>query len=578
MSRSTLVLRCQTAATLGALKVLWLYARPTAAPVTSLLLLGALWSDMKPRGRAIRRAVTALELAALTWFLRAFWRAHFTKQQHANHGLYFYSKRPGVLLRAGTDSDSGRSPRSAASSRRARSRSRDRRMSGSSPKRPPGSMIDRIVRSSRLRSRLAAYERTVTPIVGGVWRTVQRRVLSTAPVREESRGRIPPRFRRITMPVRDSVTPGETFATDWLYPSPDSPSDVGGIVVLLPGIGGGSASPYVHETVRSIARIGWASCVVNYRGLGSPASPSVASVADLPLPYDTSDLHVAIANAHRYAGGRCEIGHDRETRRHGGGDEGTHHRSTSTSSRTMRGAEHETPIIVIGFSLGAITVGKYFAATRTRTQIPKMVVGGIAVSGAFKLDFVGWDAYRDFWQQMIVPNLVGDLIERYYDQLNEFLTPAEIEKATASRDYESMVNSILLPLAKYTMHRKNQKQRHSMRAASLGEERDELLIVDERERRSLKLLSQRDELRTVPRSFHEFQAMGESSAEEISAIDRPFLFLTSLDDPLHHPGERGACPTLKLHIYIYIYIYIYPFIPCLSPTHLINIPTGHMHS
>ena len=488
---------CDRAVALGAARVLWLLARPAAAPVAAVTLAIHLASGkLRPRGRALRRAIATLELLAFGWAMRSTWRAWWVAACRARGGVYYWSHREARLARSHSRDDRRH--------RSSRSRSRSPRPSAR-PSDAESSLIERVVRTARLRSRLAAYERTVTPIVGGAWRTVKRRVVAGLG-NGFTNGAEAPRFRRILLAVKDPVRGGETFATDWLHPEPARPAEARGIVILLPGVGGGSDVPYVHEAVRSVVRVGWAACVVNYRGLGSPASPSVGEIADLAMPYDAADLRVAIECAHRYAGARCVLAPDASP----GAP-----RAKKTRAAGMPSAA-PVPIVVLGFSLGAITVGRYFA--REGARVPPHVVGAVAVSGAFKLDFVSWPAYRDFWQQMIVPSLVADLLRRYREQLLLFLSPAEVAAAAASCDYESLVERILLPLA---AHARAARRARGATSASLP---------------------------PAPLTFAEFQARGESTAAEIASIDRPFLFLASLDDPLL-PVPPSAKPTAVSEAY-----------------------------
>ena len=66
---------------------------------------------------------------------------------------------------------------------------------------------------------------------------------------------------------------------------------------------------------------------------------------------------------------------------------------------------------MVGFSLGAITLGKYM--TSKGSSVPESLCGAIMVSGTFGMDISDGERYKNTYQKVIVPELVKDLLTAY---------------------------------------------------------------------------------------------------------------------------------------------------------------------
>ena len=70
----------------------------------------------------------------------------------------------------------------------------------------------------------------------------------------------------------------------------------------------------------------------------------------------------------------------------------------------------KVPIALVGFSLGAISLGKFMASRGE--NVPDSVVCACLVSGSFSMDLAdGW-RYRSTFQPLIVPKMVGEFGRR----------------------------------------------------------------------------------------------------------------------------------------------------------------------
>ena len=65
-------------------------------------------------------------------------------------------------------------------------------------------------------------------------------------------------------------------------------------------------------------------------------------------------------------------------------------------------------IVLCGFSLGAISTGKYM--TTKGKKMDALIKGAVMVSGAWGMEFANWWRYKEIFQPLIVPDLcIGTL-------------------------------------------------------------------------------------------------------------------------------------------------------------------------
>jgi predicted alpha/beta-fold hydrolase len=169
-----------------------------------------------------------------------------------------------------------------------------------------------------------------------------------------------PKLHRVFHPVHNK---DEYFALDFAYPADHQYiSGEGSVVVLVPGIGGGSDSPYVIELTRALHAAGYITCVLVARGL---ADSFVFELCNVFNPADTDDIDAALHSL-----GRC--------------------------------FKH---VHAIGFSLGGVQLCSYVANHAPRSAPPHFA-SVLSISGALKTSFVNWSRYKEVYQPIIVPKLV----------------------------------------------------------------------------------------------------------------------------------------------------------------------------
>ena len=164
---------------------------------------------------------------------------------------------------------------------------------------------------------------------------------------------------------------------------------------------------------------------------------------------------------------------------------------------TPSGEVENRDIILVGFSLGAISLGKYMASKGP--SVPQNVRAAIMFSGAFSMEFAEWWRYREVFQPMIVPQLVCDFGERYGADLEQKFSKEQLLRAGEAKSYRALISDLLLP---------------AMRKCDCGED---------------SMLS----------SYEAFQDSGASSPADRALIARPTLLVTAIDDPLHNPDMLG---------------------------------------
>ena len=240
------------------------------------------------------------------------------------------------------------------------------------------------------------------------------------------------------------------IALDWTFPAQEQEQDTNQICIFLAGVGGDSSSPYIKECNEKMTNNGWTTVTLNPRGLKS--APSVTTLEHSFSPYNLDDLDDLLLWI-----------------------------ETKTSSSLK--------IVLIGFSLGAISLGKYLSSRGA--DLDERIVGAVMVSGAFGMDFAQWWRYREIFQALIVPELVLEFLAKYGHLLEQHLSTTQMSNIGSATTYQEMVENLLLPV---------------------------LTLADQG----------RD-----PMSYSDFQAMSVSTAEEVGKISCPTLFMASLDDPLH---------------------------------------------
>lgn len=266
---------------------------------------------------------------------------------------------------------------------------------------------------------------------------------------------------------------------DFMIPNP--PKNCERLAILVPGIGGDSSAPYVLECASYLSgEDNWIVCVVNPRS--DPDSTSAVAPGrddeDPTRAFDPVGFVDDLALVVRHL---CE-----------------QKRGASSLGPWMEEDTTFRHVAIVGFSLGAIVTSKYLASRK----IPPVVRCGICVSGAFSLDFALWRRYAYFYQAVIVPTLVEKFETRYgLDAIRRRLGDRRTARLFGARNYKELVESC------------------SSTVSSGGDDGGSKHMT-----RS---------------SFGDFRKGLEVDTDEIRAISRPLLLLTSLDDPLHHADLIG---------------------------------------
>ena len=69
-------------------------------------------------------------------------------------------------------------------------------------------------------------------------------------------------------------------------------------------------------------------------------------------------------------------------------------------------------IVLCGFSLGAISTGKY--VTTKGKKMDALIKGAVMVSGAWGMEFANWWRYKEIFQPLIVPDLCIGNVEMIF--------------------------------------------------------------------------------------------------------------------------------------------------------------------
>jgi predicted alpha/beta-fold hydrolase len=190
--------------------------------------------------------------------------------------------------------------------------------------------------------------------------------------------KVRPVLHRIFHPVQNKE---EYFALDFAYPE-DVYNAESSMVLLVPGIGGGSDSPYVTELMFALHNAGYATCVLVARGL---ADSFVFELSNIFNPAETDDIDAALHSL-----GRC--------------------------------FKH---VHAIGFSLGGVQLCNY-VANRAPSSAPPNFSSVLSISGAFKTTFANWSRYKEVYQPLIVPTLVSELLTKYLGELRKIVPESTI--------------------------------------------------------------------------------------------------------------------------------------------------------
>jgi predicted alpha/beta-fold hydrolase/protein-tyrosine phosphatase len=234
------------------------------------------------------------------------------------------------------------------------------------------------------------------------------------------------------------------FSLDWAFPSKEKATPY--VCLMLAGIGGDSQSPYIKHVAEKLVDDGFAVAVLLARGLGICSHTS--ALDRIYNPTDDEDVHCA----------------------------------------AMKLSKMYRKVAIVGFSLGGVTTCRYFSAY-PKEMIPHNVMGGVGVSGGFRVGFISLPRYENVYQEVLVPPIVDDILGKYGTQLETRLGGS--------------VDSLISSTTYCDIHRE---------------------------------LFTNAQIPNVETDFDKWKTQLESSA---GTVHRPLLLLTALDDPLHHPEYLG---------------------------------------
>jgi hypothetical protein len=156
----------------------------------------------------------------------------------------------------------------------------------------------------------------------------------------------------------------EIVAVDWTLPvAPPDCSKKIKLIVFLAGVGGDSSAFYIRQCTDRMVQHGWITCTINPRGLQN--SPNVQHVSNSFSPYNMDDLEDVLE-------------------------------WMEMKMKVNLTANYS--IVLCGFSLGAISLGKYI----TSHTLHPSIKGHVLISGAFHMKFAEWWRYKYFFQPLIV--------------------------------------------------------------------------------------------------------------------------------------------------------------------------------
>ena len=97
------------------------------------------------------------------------------------------------------------------------------------------------------------------------------------------------------------------------------------------------------------------------------------------------------------------------------------------------------PVVLVGFSLGGITLPAYLGAHANST--PRNLAGCMCVSGALKTDFISSPHYVGYYQPIIVAGIVRDLLCKYGRGMLALMGAPALEALALSRSYLDLQRS-----------------------------------------------------------------------------------------------------------------------------------------
>lgn len=111
----------------------------------------------------------------------------------------------------------------------------------------------------------------------------------------------------------------------------------------------------------------------------------------------------------------------------------TNFESVAAAVKAVCAAAEPAPVVLVGYSLGGITLPAYLGAHASTT--PPNLVGCICVSGALKTDFISSPHYMHYYQPIIVAGIVRDLLLKYGRALRQAMGPTALASLSTSSTF-----------------------------------------------------------------------------------------------------------------------------------------------
>ncbi len=206
-----------------------------------------------------------------------------------------------------------------------------------------------------------------------------------------------PAFCRPACPVsltreRLELPDGDFIDIDWA-------GDAGPVVVVLHGLQGSSRSPHVRGLLRSLARRGWRSAVIHFRGCGGEANR-------LPRTYHSGDTG--------------DVGH---------------------VLSHLRERHPSTPFAAVGYSLGGNVLLKWLAERGPGAE----VAAAVAVSVPFLLARAADRLDRGF-SRMYGRHFIADLHRTITEKFRHRPGPLDLDAVRRARTFRSFDDRVTAPL------------------------------------------------------------------------------------------------------------------------------------
>lgn len=260
------------------------------------------------------------------------------------------------------------------------------------------------------------------------------------------------------------------------------------MVLMMAGVGGDSDAPYVRDAVEHLNAEGWPVCVLLARGLGG-----AVPVRDVRSVFDPATAATDVVDA-------MQLLHELVSPSEGPSSEGP----ASEGAASECAADRPGCLVLAGFSLGAITICNVLG----RHGAPASVAGAVALSGGFKCDMLDWPRYEAVYQPLIVPKLLGSIAHRYGEGLGRALDGAQAEALFASKTYSELYRHFFAQLASAEPGSESAEGPGGSGSGTEG-------------------------------GFQGWKASQEGFAFRRN-VQVPLLFVSALDDPLHHPSLIGV--------------------------------------